>query len=97
MGVSSTYHFITELEMLSAQGLQPNQIETIESLLSDCIVVDINPRIKASAITIRRRNRIKLPDAIIAATANTLEIPLLSADKGFKPINDLTLVLFELE
>ena len=88
--------FITELELLSAQGLQQNQIETIESLLADCTIVDINPVIKNSAISIRRRNRIKLPDAIIAATAITQEIPLLTADKGFKPLDDLTLILFEL-
>ncbi len=88
--------FITELELLSAQGLQQSQIKTIENLLADCIIVDINPRIKNSAISLRRKNRIKLPDAIIAATAITLEIPLLTADKGFKPLDDLTQILFEL-
>ena len=88
--------FITELELLSAQGLQKNQIETIENLLADCIIVDINPRIKTSAISIRRKHRIKLPDAIIAATANSLVVPLVTADKGFKSIDDLTLILFEL-
>lgn len=88
--------FITELELLSAQGLQHNQIKTIENLLADCLIVDINPRIKNSTISIRRKNKTKLPDAIIAATAITLEIPLVTADKGFKPIDDLTLILFEL-
>ena len=88
--------FITEMELLSAQGLQQKQIQILEDLLADCIIVDIDPRIKNTAISIRRRNRIKLPDTIIAATAITLEIPLITADKGFKPIDDLALILFEL-
>jgi hypothetical protein len=88
--------FITELELLSAHGLQQNQIETIENLLADCIIVYINPSIKNATISIRSKNRIKLPDAIIAATATTLEIPLVTADKDFKSLEDLTLILFEL-
>lgn len=87
--------FITELELLSASGLDQSQIEIIEKLLSDCIVIDINPTIKSTAISIRRTTKVKLPDAIIAATAINLEVPVITADKGFKSINDLTLILFE--
>ena len=36
--------------------------------------------------------KIKLPDAIIAATAIHYNLPLLSADKGFKNISGLTLI-----
>jgi predicted nucleic acid-binding protein len=36
-----------------------------------------------------------LPDSIIAATSIVLEIPLLTADKGFRKINKLNLALYE--
>jgi predicted nucleic acid-binding protein len=37
-----------------------------------------------------------LPDAIIAATAIEEELILVSADKGFKRIGDLQLILIEI-
>jgi predicted nucleic acid-binding protein len=37
----------------------------------------------------------KLPDSIIAATSLHIEVPLLTADTGFKKISKLTLALFE--
>jgi len=39
---------------------------------------------------------IKLPDAIIAATALYLDLPLLTADKEFSKIPDVKLILLEL-
>ena len=38
---------------------------------------------------------IKLPDAIIAATAIKNNLPLLTADKGFKRVSELNLNLLE--
>lgn len=40
-------------------------------------------------------NGIKLPDAIIAATAIKNRVPLLTADKGFRQIAELDLILLE--
>lgn len=40
-------------------------------------------------------NQVKLPDAIIAASAIYLDIPLLTVDTGFTKIKDLDLVLIE--
>ena len=39
---------------------------------------------------------VKLPDAIIAATALYLDLPLLTADTGFQKIQDLKLILLEI-
>ncbi|MDR3184479.1 MAG: PIN domain-containing protein [Prevotellaceae bacterium] len=36
-----------------------------------------------------------MPDALIAATAIYLDIPLLTFDKGFKNIPELQLILWE--
>jgi predicted nucleic acid-binding protein len=88
--------FVSELELLSAQGLKIGQIRVIENLLSDCTIVDINSLIKSTTLKLRRKHKLKLPDAIIAATAITLDIPLLTSDKGFKTIEGLTLILFEI-
>jgi predicted nucleic acid-binding protein len=59
-------------------------------------IVDINRSIKDTAIDIRRVDKVKLPDAIIAATANYLNIPLLTADKGFNAIDRIVLAIVDL-
>jgi predicted nucleic acid-binding protein len=38
----------------------------------------------------------KLPDAIIASSAQYLNMPLLTADKEFKKIPDLDLIIYDL-
>jgi predicted nucleic acid-binding protein len=63
--------------------------------LGNCLVTDINEEIKEHAIQIRKNTKLPLPDCIIAATAIYLDIPLFTADKDFKKIKSLPLILFE--
>jgi predicted nucleic acid-binding protein len=51
--------------------------------------------VKRLAVKIRRSHRLRLPDAIIAATALYLKVPLLSADRDFEEVNELSLLLYE--
>lgn len=87
--------FITELELLSFKNLRPSDKEDIEELLCQCMIVDINSGIKQDTIEIRKTHGLKLPDAIIAATSQYLDIPLLSADKAFGKVDSLSLVSYE--
>ncbi|WP_229213974.1 PIN domain-containing protein [Dyadobacter psychrotolerans] len=63
--------------------------------LEECAIIDINAGIKEITKQLRRKHKLKLPDAIVAATAIFLGIPLLSADKHFEGIEDLTFVRYE--
>jgi predicted nucleic acid-binding protein len=89
--------FITELELLGYQEIREEDLPMIEDLLDNCIIVDLNQSIKKKTIELKRIQKIKLPDAIIAATAIYLNIPLLSADKGFEKIEDLQFLKYEIE
>jgi predicted nucleic acid-binding protein len=60
------------------------------------LIIDINSGIKHKAIEIRKEARLKLPDAIIAATAMSMDLPLLTADKAFSKIADPRIILYEL-
>jgi len=40
--------------------------------------------------------RLKLPDAIIAATALSMDLPLLTADRAFSKITDSRIILYKL-
>ena len=44
----------------------------------------------------KQQLKMKLPDAIIAATAIKNNIPLVTADKDFKKISDLELLMMDI-
>ncbi len=86
---------ITELELFGKKGLSLIERAEIELLLDSCFIADINPAIKQIIKNLLQKYRIKIPDAIIAATAIYLDMPLLTADTGFKRIPELNLILLE--
>lgn len=80
--------FITEMEMRSWPSLTVSDIQTLKKLLSKCRVIGLNDDIKEKAIEIRKSTRLKLPDAIVSATAIFLGLPLVSADNDLKRVKD---------
>lgn len=87
--------FISEIELLSFKEITPKERLAIKKFIDDCTIIDINEKIKELSIECRINNSIKLPDAIIASTATYISAPLLSADKNFRKIKDLSLILYE--
>jgi len=87
--------FISELELLSYPDLTDSEEEILSQFISDCIVVDISKEIKIKTIEFRRNYRIKLPDAIIAATASYLRQPIMTADSDFKKIIPIDVLYYE--
>ena len=49
--------------------------------------------IKIVCIKIRQQYKLKVPDAIIAATAIVYKIPLISSDCDFEKIKEINLIL----
>ena len=92
-----TISFITEMEILGKYQIPESERRIIENALRHCYIIEIDDRIKQSAINIKQQNRMKLPDAIIAATAIKNNIALVTADKGFKNIADLDLLMIDVE
>jgi predicted nucleic acid-binding protein len=68
------------MELLSYPVLNAVDEAAIRDFLSDVTIVDLNREIKASAVALRRAHRLKLPDAIIAATAQYVRAVLLTND-----------------
>ncbi|SFU08186.1 hypothetical protein SAMN04489724_3782 [Algoriphagus locisalis] len=87
--------FITELELLGYDGLTPEGLKIVENLLDDTTIIDLNSSIKKHVVKLRKSYRIKLPDAIIAATAFYLNIPLMTADKHLSKVKELNILLYE--
>lgn len=86
---------ISEMELLSFPHINQEDSKIIQDLIADCFVFELNHLVKNQTINLRKQYNIKLPDAIIAATALENELPLLTEDKGFRKITELNLELLE--
>jgi predicted nucleic acid-binding protein len=87
---------ITEMELLCHPGLDAKGLRKIRALLDDLSLVDLTAPIRATAIDLRRRTGLKLPDAIIAATAWELDATLLSNDRRMARVTGLHCVALPL-
>ena len=65
-------------------------------MLKECSILDMDVLIKQKAIEIRQQYKVKLPDAIVAATAIQKGLSLVTADKEFQKITDLDIILVAL-
>jgi predicted nucleic acid-binding protein len=81
--------FITELELLCIEGMTASEKKAIPAFIEDCTVLEINSSIKDLSVSIRQITKIKLPDAIIAATSIFWNLPFSTRDEGFKKIKGL--------
>lgn len=84
---------ITEMELLSFPRITEQEQLVIKELLLNCMISYLDNDIKNQAIYLRRFYKIKLPDAIVAATAISYNVPLLTADREFNKIKGLNLCL----
>lgn len=87
--------FITELELFGKKDLTPSEKRKIQSFIEQCFVIDITSSIKQNVIRLRENNKIKLPDAIIAASAIDYDLPLFTSDKQMSNIKELSAFIIE--
>jgi len=86
---------ITEMELLSFPDLSEAERLQIKSFLSDATVIELSDAVKEAAIAIRATHRIKLPDAIVLATAEYLHLPLLTADRRLERVLTVDTQIYE--
>lgn len=86
---------ITEMELLSFKALSEQEDLQIREFLKDCIIIDLDNRVKESAIATRRIHGLKLPDSVVAATGLITGHMLLTADKKLSRVSNLNCFLYE--
>lgn len=88
-----SYSIITEIELLSWKKLTETETETISRFLFNFSRIELSEEIKDETIRIRKAYGIKVPDAIIAASALILNEPLLTHNlKDFKKVDGLKIL-----
>lgn len=86
------YYFtsiISEIELLSYHGLDPQAEQQIRSLLNTIEVVELDQTIKELTISLRKAYRLKLPDAVVVATASSIGAILLTNDLALARIRTI--------
>lgn len=86
---------ITEIEILSSSTLTVIEKNLIKGFLKQTTIIDLLSPIKEISIQLRLSKILKLPDAIIAATALHFDFPLLSYDKEFSKVKELNFILLK--
>lgn len=87
------YSFISNIELLSFPRLTIMEQNKIELLLSMFNKIAFNPEIEKLTIQIRRTKQLKIPDAIIAASAIYSKSTLVTRNtKDFNDIQKLKLL-----
>jgi len=82
VNVEFVISFITEIELLSYPFIKVGEEIKIKNFLKNIQIVNIiNEKIKNITISFRKKYKLKLPDAIICATAYVFEMPLITNDK----------------
>ncbi|MBW4454296.1 MAG: type II toxin-antitoxin system VapC family toxin [Nostoc indistinguendum CM1-VF10] len=71
---------ITEIELLSYPSLHLKEETQIIDFLNKITIIGIDSNIKNFTITFRKQYKLKLPDAIIAATAKSINAILFTND-----------------
>ncbi len=85
--------FITKIELLAYPSITPEEEMAAQTFLSFFNIITIDASIINKTIAIRKEVKIKLPDAIIAATALVNNLQLLSSNlQDFSKVEDLTII-----
>ncbi len=71
---------ITRLELLGFAGISIKEAQATEGFLKSIQVLPISAKVEAQVISMRQSRKIKLPDAIVAATAVAHNLELLTLD-----------------
>ncbi len=80
---------IAKMELLSYPNLTAEQEQRLAEFFEAVKIIQLQPDIQAEAIVLRKKYRLRLPDAIIAASAKIEDSILLTADADFEKISEI--------
>lgn len=87
---------ITEMELLSYPSLTEAEAIRIRTFLNQVSVIGIEEDVKNYAIALRQKYRLKLPDAIVVATAVSLNAILLSNDVQLNRVTEVQAIAVDI-
>lgn len=93
MGISPEISIVTNIELFATKNISQQEYELLEKFVAFSVKHDVNKDLIDTTIMIRQTYKIKLPDAIIAATALAYNLTLISRNsKDFDGIDGLEFI-----
>lgn len=84
---------ITEIELLCWKTDNQKDLDVLRHFIAEATVFELEQAVKLKTAELRKTYKIKLPDAIIAATALTYNLTLITRNtKDFITIDELKIV-----
>ncbi|TDO20296.1 type II toxin-antitoxin system VapC family toxin [Pedobacter duraquae] len=84
---------ITEIELLCWKAATTKDLLTLKSFIGDSVIFELDRIVKDKTVDFRKEYAIRLPDAIIAATAHINDLTFISRNtKDFHKIEGLRLI-----
>jgi predicted nucleic acid-binding protein len=84
---------ITEIELLCWKTDTEKDLQVLHSFINDTTVIELEQTIKLKTAELRKAHKIKLPDAIICATAIVYNLTLITRNTSdFKNIDNVKLI-----
>lgn len=84
---------ITIIELLGVKNIDTLTLNGRKKYLGSIINYSLTPAISEITIQLKQKYSLKIPDAIIAATALYFDLSLLTADKDFQKITELPSII----
>ena len=92
-GIVQQISVITRMELLSWQNATSKQIKVLQDFINRSVVFGLEENIILKTIELRMKYKIKLPDAIIAATALCYNMTLITRNsEDFQIIKELKII-----
>ncbi len=88
-----TLSIISRIEALAFQFPDPEERNKFQEFIAEAIVIPLNDAVANKTIEVRLHHKLKLPDAIIVATALVFDLTLLTRNvNDFKKVTGLQLL-----
>jgi len=84
--------FITEMELLSYSFENKTEEDEVKKFIESTDIIEMNNVIKYTAVNLRKQYKLKLPDAIICATALFEKATLVTNDEKLHKIKELRVI-----
>jgi predicted nucleic acid-binding protein len=83
------------MELLGVFSISKAHKNNMQNVIDTCRVFEMTQSIKYIAIDLKQKYKLKLADAIIAATAINYNLTFITSDADFKKIIELELIFLE--
>jgi len=83
---------VSYAEVLALPEASSTDLDKMRDFLEYFVVIDVNKDVAETTALLKRKYKLRFPDAAIAATAYRTRVPLVTRDKQFRKVDEITVL-----